>query len=194
MRPFFICNTLIIITMTGLHDLLVERRSIRRYTAEPVSAEDVKTILEAALLAPSSKSRRSWQLIAVDEPSLLKRLADCKPSGAAPVAEAPLAIIVGADMTVSEPWIEDASIAATLMQLQVTDLGLGSCWIQVHGRFAADDTPSEDYVRDLLGIPEQIGILCIITIGHKNEERQPQNTDKLLWNHVHINRWQPENE
>lgn len=180
--------------MNSLHDLLVTRRSIRRYTDQTVSAEDVKTILEAALLAPSSKSQRSWQLIAIDQPDILARLAQCKPSGAAPVSACPLAIVVGSDMTVSDPWIEDASIAATMIQLQVTDLGLGSCWIQVRGRYAADDTPSEDYVRELLGIPESIGILCIITIGHIDEDKKPQNTDKLLWNHVHINGWHPENE
>lgn len=175
--------------MSHFHDLLVKRRSIRRYTDEPVSAEDVKMILEAALLSPSSKSKRSWQLVAVDEPSVLERLAQCKPSGAAPVAHCPLAIVVGSDMTVSDPWIEDASIATTNMQLQAADLGLGTCWIQVRGRFAADDTPSEDYVRELLGIPENIGILCILTVGHPDEDKNPQNTDKLVWDHVHIDRW-----
>ena len=97
-------------------------------------------------------------------------------------------------MTVSDPWIEDASIATTLMQLQCTDLGLGSCWIQVRGRYAADGTPCEVYVRELLGIPDSIGVLCILTIGRPDEEKKPQNTDKLVWNHVHINGWNPENE
>lgn len=71
--------------MTDLHQLLLERRSIRRYTSEPLSADDVKLILEAALLSPTSKNSRSWQFVAVDDPSMLERLAGCKPSGAMPV-------------------------------------------------------------------------------------------------------------
>ena len=63
--------------MENLHDLLVRRHSIRKYTDEPISAEDVKLILEAALLAPTSKSSRSWQFVAVDDREMLQRLAGC---------------------------------------------------------------------------------------------------------------------
>lgn len=85
--------------------------------------------------------------------------------------------------------MEDASIAATLMQLQATALGLGSCWIQVHGRFAADNTPSDQYVQELLGIPEQCCVLCMVTLGHPDEIRKPQDVEKLKWENVHIGRW-----
>ena len=61
--------------MENFHEMLVRRHSIRKYTDEPISAEDVKLILEAALLAPTSKSSRSWQFIAVDDASMLERLA-----------------------------------------------------------------------------------------------------------------------
>ena len=70
--------------MTDLHDLLVRRHSIRRYKPEPLKPEEVKLILEAALLAPTSKNTRSWQFIAVDDRSMLERLGQCKPAGAIP--------------------------------------------------------------------------------------------------------------
>lgn len=73
---------------------------------------------------------------------------------------------------------QDASIAAILMQLQAADLGLGSCWIQVRGRFGAMDEPAEDFVRETLGIPEEMGVLCILSIGHKDEERKPFDEEK----------------
>ena len=176
--------------MTSFHDLLINRRCIRRYTDEPVAAEDVRLILEAALMSPTSKSSRSWQFVAVDDKATLERLAQCKPMGAAPVGACPLAIVVVGDSTKSDPWIEDASIAAVMMQLQAADLGLGSCWIQVRGRMTADQVPSDEYVGQLLGIPEHLNTLCIITIGHKNEERRPIDPSKLEWEKVHIGSWQ----
>ncbi len=173
----------------NFHDLIVKRRSIRRYTGDPISAEDVKLIFEAGLLAPSSKNQRSCRFIAVDDPETIQKLAECKPAGARPIANCSLAIVIGSDTTLSEPWIEDASIAATLMQVQITQLDLGSCWIQVRGRDHSDGISAEQYVRDLLGIPDHIGILCILSVGHPDEERPLQNVDKLCWDHVHIEKW-----
>ncbi|MCI9608293.1 MAG: NAD(P)H nitroreductase [Muribaculaceae bacterium] len=178
--------------MKDLHELLVSRRSIRRYTDQQLTPEQVKLILEAGLLAPTSKNGRSWQFVAVEDKAMLERLALCKPAGAMPVAGCALAIVVAVDQTSSDPWIEDGSVAASYMQLQAQDLGLGSCWIQVRGRFTADDIPSEEYVQELLGIPEQYGIVCIITIGNKAEERKSVDTSKLLWEKVHIGSWKQE--
>ena len=68
--------------MENLHQLLLERHSIRRYKDQPVSADDVRTILEAALLAPSSKSARPWQFVVVEDKATLTSLAGCKQFGA----------------------------------------------------------------------------------------------------------------
>lgn len=177
--------------MENLHDLLIRRHSIRRYTDEPISAEDVKLILEAALLAPTSKSSRSWQFVVVEDKDMLQRLAQCKPTGAAPIERCSLAVVVAGDPELSDPWVEDASIAAVFMQLQAEDLGLGSCWIHVRGRFTADNIPSEEYVQELLGMPETLPVLCVLTFGHKDETRRPVDPSKLLWEKVHIGQWKP---
>lgn len=175
--------------MESLHDLLINRRSIRRYTDQPLDPEQVKLILEAALMAPTSKSSRAWEFVVVEDNDMLLRLSQCKPAGAMPIEKASLAIVVAVDSTATDPWIEDGSVAAAFMQLQAADLGLGSCWIQVRGRFAADGTPSEEYIQESLGMPENMNIVCILTFGHKNEERKPMDTDKLLWERVHIGKW-----
>lgn len=172
--------------MESLHQLLVERRSIRRYKDQPLSADEVKTILEAALLSPTGKNCRAWHFVAVDDKEMLLRLSECKSAGAGPVAGCALAVAVAVDVTASETWVEDASIAASNMMLQARDLGIGSCWIEVNGRLSADGTPTEDIVSELLGLPEQIQPLCIVTFGYPEEERKPQNTDKLLWERVHL--------
>lgn len=180
--------------MENFHDLLINRRSIRRYTDQPIDAEQVRLILEAALMGPSSKSVRPWQFVVVEDREMLNKLAECKDNYAVALNTAPLAVVVTADTTRSDVWVEDASIAAILMQLQAADLGLGSCWIEVRERFRPDGEPSEEYVRELLGIPEHFGVPCIITFGYKDEERRPINPEKLLWEKVHIGRWQQSQE
>lgn len=172
--------------MENLHDLLVNRRSIRKYKPEPLNPEDVRLILEAGLMAPTSKSARAWQFIVVDDPETLEKLSHCKPVAAHPIAKAPLAIVVAVDAEKTEPWIEDGSIAAAYMQLQAADLGLGSCWIEVRDRYLADGTSSNEYVQELLSIPEHCPVLCVLTFGHKDEERRQCDTSKLLWERVHV--------
>lgn len=175
--------------MDNLHQLLLQRHSIRRYKDTPVDADDVRTILEAALLAPSSKSARPWQFVVVEDKEMLAQLADCKQFGSKPVSTAAFAVVVTADMTKSDVYVEDASIAAVLMHLQAADLGLGSCWIQIRNRFAADGESSETVVRELLDIPEDMAVECIVTFGHIDEERRPVDPEKLLWEKIHIGRW-----
>lgn len=177
--------------MTDFHQLLVNRRSIRRYTPQSIDPDQVRLIFEAALMAPTSKNSRPWQFIAVDDPEMLQQLSQCKSSGAMPIAKASLAIVVAADPALSEAWIEDASIAASYIQLQAADLGLGSCWIEVRDRYGADGVPASDYIQELLQMPRELPVLCVITVGHPAEERKPQATDKLLWEKVHIGKWQP---
>lgn len=168
---------------------MLQRHSIRRYKDQPVSADDVKTILEAALLAPSSKSARPWQFVVVEDKDMLTRLADCKPFGTKPVSTAAFAVVVTVDPAKSDVYVEDATVAAIFMHLQAADLGLGSCWIQVRGRFAADGESSETVVRELLDIPEEMAVECIVTFGYIDEQRRPVDPEKLLWEKVHIGRW-----
>lgn len=175
--------------MKSFHDLIINRRSIRRYTTQKLNPEQVQTILEAGLMAPTSKNSRSWQFVCVDDPDMMTRLADCKPAGAVSLKACPLAIVVCGSPEESEAWIEDASIAAAFMQLQAADLGLGSCWVQIRGRFAADGTPSDECVAQLLGIPEQNPPLCIVTFGYPDEQRKPLDPAKALWEKVHIGNW-----
>lgn len=172
--------------MENLHDLLLRRHSIRRYTQDPVDAEDVKTIIEAGLLAPSSKSLRPWQFVVVENKDTLKRLSDCKPNYAQSIKSAPLAIVVCTDPTKSDCYVEDGSIAANMMHLQAAALGLGSCWVEVRNRTMADGESSEDYVKDLLGIPHELAVISILSVGHPDEERRPVDPEKLQWEKVHI--------
>ncbi|MDR3194342.1 MAG: nitroreductase family protein [Tannerella sp.] len=175
--------------MNRFTSLITARRSTRKFTPEPLSAEQAELILKAALMAPTSKSSFSWQFVAVEDKPTLKRLAGCKSVGAAFIEQCALAVVVAGDRTKSDVWIEDASVASIYMQLQAEDLGLGSCWCQVRGRSAGDGADAEQQVRDWLGIPDTFGILSIIGFGHKDQVRKPFDEAHLLWENVHADRW-----
>ena len=172
-----------------LYDLLISRRSIRKYQKKEVEKEKVDILLKSALLAPSSRSIRPWQFIAVDEADLLLKLSLCREPGPKYLAEAPLAIVVLADYSVSDVWIEDASIASTFIQLTAQDMGLGSCWIQVRERNHTEDESAEEYIRSILEIPEQFSVECILAIGYPAEEKKPQEEETLLYQKLHYNRF-----
>lgn len=178
--------------MNSFTELVKNRRSVRQFTGEPLLPEEVEQIMKSALMAPTSKNSRPWHFILVEEKTTLERLSLAKSTGISFLKDAPLAILVLSDPVVSTAHIEDAAIAATFIQLQAQDLGLGSCWIQIAGRETEDGYDSEQYIRDLLDIPLQLTITCIVAIGHKAKEGKPHNEEKLLWNRLHIEKFRHE--
>ncbi len=175
--------------MTNFKDLAAKRRSHRKFTEEEINPEDVTLIMRAALMSPTSKSQRAWHFVLVDDKNDIEKLADAKDLGGSFLKGAPLAIVVTGDATQNDCWIEDASIAAISMQYQAEELGLGSCWIQIRGRGLSDGTSADEVIRGVLGMPDNISTLCIIAVGHKADDRKPQNEDKLKWENVHIGKW-----
>lgn len=176
-------------SMEKFSELIKNRRSMRKFTAEELSQEEVVTLLKAALMAPTSKRSNSWQFIVVDDKVLLQELSRCKEQASSFIADAALAIVVTADPLASDVWIEDASIASIIIQLQAEDLGLGSCWVQVRERVAASGVPSDEFVREVLDIPLQLQVLSVIAIGHKGMERKPFDEEHLQWEKIHINKY-----
>ncbi|MEI7503765.1 MAG: nitroreductase family protein [Paludibacter sp.] len=171
--------------MDTFFELLKSRRSIRKYLAKAVESDKINIITKAALMSPASKRSNSWEFIVVQNPEMLQKLANCRPHGSQFLADAPLGIVVIADITKSDVWIEDASIAAIIIQLQAQDLGLGSCWIQVFQRQKDENTTTEEYIRELLNIPYNFAVLNIISIGYPNEERKPFDEEKLAKEKIH---------
>ena len=159
--------------MNSFYDLLKSRRSIRKYLPKSVETEKISIITTAALMSPASKRSNPWEFVIVTDKEMLFKLANCRQHGSQFLADSPLGIVVIADTTKSDIWMEDASIAAIIMQLQAQDLGLGSCWIQVYNRMKNEEITSESYIRDLLLIPEHFAVLNILSIGYPNEDRKP---------------------
>lgn len=172
--------------MKNMLNLLQKRRSIRRYTDEPINAEHLVEILQSALLAPSSKSIRPWEFVVVNARTTLAQLALARKPAMTFLGEAQTAVVVLADTSKNDVWVEDCAIAAVAMQLTAAELGLGSCWVQIRLRESSEEGLSSDqYVRRLLDIPDGYAVEAIIALGHPAEEKKPAALEKLLYQKVH---------
>lgn len=169
--------------------LLLQRRSCRDYTAADLDADQVQRLLRAALLAPTSRNRRAWQFIVVDDKGDLEKLADLKEHGAAFLAKVPLAVVVAADPLHDDCYVEDCSIAAVTMQYAAEAMGLASCWVQVRGRRLSDGTASADVVRGILGIPDTVEVVCVVGFGHRAHPAVPHDDESLPWEQIHIDKY-----
>ena len=175
--------------MTDFKDLVQLRRSHRKFTDSELDGDDVKMIVRAGLMAPTSKGQRNWHFIIVDEKDTIEKLADAKDMGSQFMKGAPLTIVVIGDPQQNDCWVEDGSIAAISMQLQAEELGLGTCWVQMRGRGLSDGTSAGNIIRGILGMPDNYDVLCVLAVGHKADERKPQNEERLKWENVHINKF-----
>lgn len=168
-------------------ELLRTRRSIRKYEDRPLEKEQIDTLLKAALLSPSSKARRPWEFIAVTDKEILTKLSKSRQQGSSRLLEgAALAIVVIADKEKCEIWVEDASIAGAIIHLTAHSMGLGSCWVQIRERMYDDNKTTEEYVKEVLNIPENYSVECIISVGYPAEEKKAYEDKDLKFEKIHF--------
>lgn len=173
--------------MTDFKDLVINRRSHRRYSSEEIDSSAVEMILSAALMSPTSRNNKGCHFVVVDDKSLLEKISDAKESGSQFIKQAPLAIAVAGCPLENDCWIEDCSIAAISMQYQAEECGIGSCWVQIRGRGLNDGTTSDEVVKGVLNIPDAYNVLCVIALGYKSDNLDRQCLDDLKWENIHIN-------
>ena len=153
-------------------EVIAARHSVRSFTDEPVDREIIDEMIEEANLAPSSRNSRSTGFMIIEDPSTIEALSEMRTSGSSFMAKAPAAIIVLGDADKTDLWVENCSISATYLMLSAVEKGLGSCWVHVNGRLRDKKDESkgyaEQYVRDLLGVKDNMRILCIIALGHES--------------------------
>lgn len=162
--------------------IIFSRRSIRKYSEQRVSEQDLTSLLEAAMAAPSASNRKPWHFVAVTDRAKLCALSDAHPYGKM-LADAALAIAVCGDPGISEWWVQDCSAATENILIAAAGLGLGAVWLGCHNR-----PEREQAVRHTLGIPERIGVLSLLSIGHPAEEKEARTQYDSA--RVHDNSWQ----
>lgn len=154
-------------------EALQKRRSVRKFTAEPVSEEAIDGLLHAAMSGPSACNRTPWEFWVITDEEILKQLREASRFSN---HEAKLAIIVVGNLSralpqqLAEYWIQDCSAATENILLQATELGLGAVWCGIYPQKRA-----EKRVSELLGLkPNQIP-LNILFIGHPAESPEPRD-------------------
>jgi len=167
--------------------MILTRRSIRRYTGEKVGREALEAMARAGMAAPTSRDTRHFRFVIVDDAALVEKLAAGLPY-AKMLLTAKHAIIVCSDLSVAhggietDYWVQDSSAAAENVLLAAHALGLGACWTAAHPR-----PERVAFVREALGIPENVMPLCVIAVGKPSGEEKPR--DKFDPNAVSWNSW-----
>ncbi len=170
--------------MDSFEELCRSRRSVRQYKAQPVEQEKIDYMLRCALMSPSSKRTNPWEFVVVRDEAKLRAMEGCRTYGSGMFKTAMAAIVVALDTTLSDTWMADGAIAAEHLLLAAEEQGLGACWCQVYQREGA-----EELIRSLCGVPEDRTILCVISLGYKDEERKPYDPAKLRYDKVHSEKY-----
>lgn len=131
-----------------------KRRSVRKYTGEPIPREDLETIVDAGRLAATGGNRQPWHFIVVTARDTIDKL-----KVAAQWMDKAGAIIAVVIDPSTRWWVEDGSAAIENILIASTALGYGSCWLE------GWTLPHEDEFKELLGIPEEKRLLTLIPIG-----------------------------
>ena len=165
-------------------DAILTRRSIRKYTAEPVSDQLINKLLEAAMSAPSAGNQQPWHFIVIQDKNTLNKITEFHPH-AQMLKEASAAIVICGDESLEKHkgfWVQDCSAATENVLIAANCLGLGAVWLGVY--------PREDRVnnlRNLLGAPDNIIPFCIVSLGYPAEHKEPAN--RFDQNRIHYEKW-----
>jgi nitroreductase len=164
--------------------IILSRRSIRKYLNEPIHEELVEKLLRCAMAAPSAENEQPWHFIVIQDKSTLEKIPSIHPN-ASMVKDAPMAILICGDLEkeIYEGfWVQDCSAATQNLLLAAHYLGLGAVWLGIHPIIERVEG-----MRKLLNIPETVIPLSLISLGYPAEKKEPK--DRYQPERVHINQW-----
>jgi len=159
----------------NLKEIFEKRKSIRKYTGEPITEDQIKLIMEAAQIAPSASNKQPYKFIVLKNDELKKTFR--KKAARQNFIDKAAVIFVVLGIKEREYWYKvDIGIAVEHMALQAAELGLGSCWIGAIER---------DEIRELLKIPNNWEIVSLLIVGIPNQDppaRPRKSLDELFVN------------
>ncbi|MBS7627126.1 nitroreductase family protein [Candidatus Bathyarchaeota archaeon] len=165
-------------------EAIISRRSIRKYTDQPIPDDKVEMLLKAAMSAPSAGNQQPWHFIVINERKILDEIPKFH-SYAQMLHEAPLAILVCGDLKLEKHkgfWTQDCSAATENILIAANANGLGAVWLGIY--------PREERIRglkNLLGLPEHIIPFSLIPIGYPAEHKPP--AERYDESRIHYNHW-----
>ncbi|MCK4322893.1 MAG: nitroreductase family protein [Armatimonadetes bacterium] len=168
-------------------EAIAQRASVRSYKPEPVSDEDIQTILEAALHAPSANNARPWHIVVVRDEVKRQQLSQVH-QWASFCTQSPVVLVFCAEESCSPHWwIEDLSAAVENALIQASALGLGTCWIGIRGGGPGHALRPEEHVRKVCDIPEGIRVLAIVSLGYPTDSPHAKQPGPM--SNVHDESW-----
>jgi len=166
-------------------EAIMKRRSIRKYTNQAISDEQIKKLLTAAMCAPSAGNEQPWHFIVIRDRELLDKVPQYHPHSNM-IREATVAILVCGDTRLSkydvDYWVQDCAAATENLLIMVQELGLGAVWLGVY--------PRQERVaglRQLFNIPEEVVPFALVPIGYPAEHKEPEN--RYREDRIHLNKW-----
>ena len=164
-----------------VYENIMNRKSVRNYTPQPVKKELLDTLVRAGMAAPTSRDIRPWEFIIITENEILQSLGEKLPF-AKMLKETKQAIVVCGDSIKSDAWVQDCSAATENILLAAESLGLGAVWT------AAFPYPDRiKAVSETLKLPANIIPLCVIPLGYPAGKNTPKN--KYNPSVIHYNVW-----
>jgi nitroreductase len=166
-------------------DYILDRRSIRRFTAQKINREQIKTLLTAAMYAPSAVNRQPWHFVVIDDPALMVKIMEVHPY-ARMLQTASHAIVICGDELLHHAegyWVVDCGAATQNLLLAAQSIGLGACWVGLH--------PSEERKRafsKLLKLPTHVFPFALVALGYPDEQKQ--RPDRFQAEKVKYNNWE----
>ncbi len=151
--------------------VIEKRHSTRKFQEKEVPRDLLDAIVELAGTAPSSRNSRSSDFMIIEDKDTIAAIADMRDSGSAFVKDAPAVIVILGDEDKTDMWLDNCAISATFVHLAATAMELGSCWVHVNGRRRSKTDESagyaEDYLRNLLGVKDNMRIYCVVAVGYE---------------------------
>lgn len=165
-------------------DNIASRKSVRSYTDQDVTPEQVETILKAAMAAPTGMNVQPWRFVVVREQAVKDKLAG---GFNKMIAKAPVVIVVCGQTVLkngrpNNNWTADCAAATENMLLAVEAIGLGAVWTACY--------PYEDRMNpaiEALGLPDDVKPYCIVPVGHPSGKDKPK--DKWKPENIHYDKW-----
>lgn len=167
--------------------LTLKRRSVRRYKSAHIDDKIINEIMKIALTAPTSFGHDAVEFVVVRNHDSISKIGSCKSLGGSQINGADAVIVTmvrTADKRQSEFWIEDGAIASAYLLLAAEQYGLGACWVHIRNRMG-QRKPSDEEVRELLGVPNGYTVLNLVAIGEKAEDKRAYSEGDLNLSLIH---------
>ena len=165
---------------------IMTRVSIRKYTEEKISKEDLNTILKAAMAAPTAHNRRPYHFIVIEDQNVKDQLSQVNPHSKM-IKESALTIAVCGDIEL-EPTMDfihhDCAAAIQNILLASHAINLGAVWVGIKQDL---DTQWINHVTKVLDLPDHIKPIGLVPIGHVNQDRVAK--ERFDENLIHYNKW-----